>query len=258
MKFQIDVNLSYSSPQECEFLLQIEAASTTHQKIEQSQLDVFSGKQLSRMPAEELVGYRVWFQATDRFACKYSAVVALNRPKICLTSLQQTPLSQIPCDVVKYLMPSRYCIPEDFQDFTVKEFGNHFGGAAICAMRNWIEKNLSYVRGSSSIMTDATTSFTLGKGVCRDYSHVLIAMARAIAIPARFVSAYGPNVIPQDFHALVEVYLDGAWHLIDPTGMSTPDETIIIGVGRDAADVSFLSSYGIANFEQLSVDVRCV
>jgi transglutaminase-like putative cysteine protease len=104
-------------------------------------------------------------------------------------------------------------------------------------------------------MTDSTASFNLRKGVCRDYSHILIAMARAINIPARFVSAYGPDVIPKDFHALVEVYLDGAWHLIDPTKMSTANETIIIGVGRDAADVPFLSSFGMANFELLSVQV---
>jgi transglutaminase-like putative cysteine protease len=80
--------------------------------------------------------------------------------------------------------------------------------------------------------------------VCRDYAHVLISLARAAAIPARFVSAYAPNVKPQDFHAVAEVYLDGAWHLVDPTGMARADEIVRIGVGLDAAEVSFLSSFG--------------
>ncbi len=73
---------------------------------------------------------------------------------------------------------------------------------------------------------------------------MLIALARAAAIPARFVSAYAPNVKPQDFHAVAEVYLDGAWHLVDPTGMARADEVVRIGVGLDAAEVSFLSSFG--------------
>ena len=255
MKFQIEVNLSYFSAQECEFLLQIEVAETPQQQLVSSQIDVLSGQHLSKITAEDQVGHRTWFKTIDRLSCKYSAVVNIDRPTYYLRALLQTSLSQLPSDVVKYLMPSRYCIPEDFLEFTAKEFAGLYGGEAILAMQNWIEKNLSYESGSSSVMTDATASFNLRKGVCRDYSHILIAMARAITIPARFVSAYGPNVIPKDFHALVEVYLDGAWHLIDPTKMSTANETIIIGVGRDAADVPFLSSFGMANFELLSVQV---
>ena len=80
--------------------------------------------------------------------------------------------------------------------------------------------------------------------MCRDYAHVLISLARAAAIPARFVSAYAPNVKPQDFHAVAEAYLDGAWHLVDLTGMARADDIVWIGVGLDAAEVSFLISFG--------------
>ena len=76
------------------------------------------------------------------------------------------------------------------------------------------------------------------------YAHTLIAMSRSVGIPARIVSAYAPNVVPQYFHAVVDVFLDGNWHLIDPTGMAQIREIVRIGVGRDAADISFMSSYG--------------
>jgi transglutaminase-like putative cysteine protease len=70
------------------------------------------------------------------------------------------------------------------------------------------------------------------------------------------VSAYAPNVSPPDFHALVEVYLDGSWHLVDPTGMTNADEVAIIGVGRDAADISFLTSFGFLELVKQTVSVK--
>ena len=85
-------------------------------------------------------------------------------------------------------------------------------------------------------------------------------LARASAIPARYVSCYAPGVDPPDFHALAEVFLadptilcGGAWHLVDATGMADPAETVKIGVGRDAADVSFMTVFGDAKFEDKKV-----
>jgi len=80
-------------------------------------------------------------------------------------------------------------------------------------------------------------------------------MARASTIPARFVSVYAPGVNPPDFHAVAEVYLDDAWHLVDPTGMADPASIARIGVGADAADVAFMSSFGTMMLRQQSVSV---
>ena len=54
---------------------------------------------------------------------------------------------------------------------------------------------------------------------------------------------------------MTEVFLDGAWHLVDPTGMARPADMAKIGVGRDAADVAFLTSYGNAVFCEQQVTV---
>ncbi|MEM7644642.1 MAG: transglutaminase domain-containing protein, partial [Pseudomonadota bacterium] len=89
---------------------------------------------------------------------------------------------------------------------------------------------------------------------CRDYAHVMITLARAGGVPARMASVYAPDVDPPDFHAVAEVWLDGAWHLVDATGMATPSSMALIGVGRDAADVSFLMTMGMA--ELVSQEVR--
>ena len=87
-------------------------------------------------------------------------------------------------------------------------------------------------------------------------------MSRASAIPARYVACFAPDVTPQDFHAVAEVFLNdpttpggGTWQLVDATGMATPDEIVKIGVGRDAADVSFLTSFGMVELCEKTVQV---
>jgi len=80
-------------------------------------------------------------------------------------------------------------------------------------------------------------------------------LARASHIPARYVSAYGARVDPPDFHAVVEVWLEAGWHLVDPSGMCPADELVLIGVGRDAGDVPFMETPDEARFiaQQVSV-----
>ncbi len=76
----------------------------------------------------------------------------------------------------------------------------------------------------------------------------MIALCRAVNIPARFVTGidYGadPAMGPTDFHAYVEVYLGDRWYLFDPTGVSPSMGLVRIGTGRDAADVSFSTMFG--------------
>jgi transglutaminase-like putative cysteine protease len=164
----------------------------------------------------------------------------------------------LPADTVRYLMPSRYCPCDEFQSFVSAEFGRLSGGARIAAMRDWIHDKFHYVAGSSTSQTTALDTFVQRQGICRDFAHVMICFARASAIPARFASVYAPAVTPPDFHAVAEVFLDNAWHLIDATGMAQPDATALIGVGLDAAEVAFLSSYGPMQLISQSVDVSRV
>ena len=136
------------------------------------------------------------------------------------------------------------------------DFAGTQGGARVEAIRGWIADSIVYTSGASLTSTDAMETLVERKGVCRDFAHLLVSLVRASGIPARFVSGYAPDVEPQDFHAVAEVFLDGAWHLVDATGMSQRGEIAKIGVGRDAADVAFLTSFGAARFVNQSVDVR--
>src|SRR5690606_22062858 len=120
---------------------------------------------------------------------------------------------------------------------------------------NWIAVKFRYVPVSSNAQTSALDTFVLRQGVCRDFAQVLITLARASTIPARMVSAYAPFVSPPDFHAVAEVYLDGQWHLVDPTGMASAENLAVIGVGLDSANIAFLTSYGQIDLIEQSVQV---
>lgn len=244
MKLKISATLDYAIDMPADLLIQIETACMPSQKILEERFDPGETDHLKRIASEDSIGTRVWLHCSDRLVCSYDAVVEVDRANPDLTQIPQDPVHLLPHEAVRYLMASRYCPSDAFQSFAQAEFGTLAGGAVISAMADWIKTSFTYAPGSSCATTTALDTFVQRRGICRDFAHVLITLARAAAIPARMVSAYGPDVKPQDFHALAEVWLDGRWHLVDPTGMATPDRVAIIGVGRDAADIAFLTSYG--------------
>ena len=142
-----------------------------------------------------------------------------------------------------------------FPAYVGSRFGSLDGGAKIAAIRDWVEEEMDYVPGASHAGTTALDTFAGRQGVCRDYAHMVCAMARAANIPARYASDYGPDVDPPDFHAVAQVWLDGAWHLVDATGMCGADEMVIVAVGRDACDSPFMETGGPAQLIYQNIQV---
>jgi len=255
MELDIAVQLDYAVGGPVDLLLQIEAAELDDQRILDATLDTGWAGDGWRIASESGVGRRQWLSLTNDFQCTYNARVAIDRVAPDFAELPQVIAHNLPGEVVRYLMPSRFCPSDTFQTFVMAEFGDTTGGARIAALRDWIENRFAYVPGASGPRTTALETFVQRQGVCRDFAHVLITMARASTIPARFASVYAPDVNPPDFHAVAEVYLDDAWHLVDPTGMADPTTIARIGVGSDAADVAFMSSFGPMSLRQQRVSV---
>lgn len=255
MILDIEVRLDYTLPQPADILLQIEAAAMTDQLLIENDLRVQSEHPLGAVEGEESIGQRTWARAEGRFVAEYNASVEIERPHVDIARLRINDPFEFPALVVPYLLPSRYCESNEFETFVEREFGRVKGGAKVVAMRNWIGANVDYVRGVSTEETTAAHSFVKHQGVCRDFAHLLASFARAATIPARLVSAYAPNVEPPDFHAVVEVWLEDTWHLIDATGMARADEIVRIGVGRDATDIAFMTVFGMAEMQSQTVKV---
>jgi transglutaminase-like putative cysteine protease len=263
MPIDISARFSFSVDRLSDVLLQFEAASIPEQRILDSRCVMSEAEHIARIAAQDEIGERIWLHVNGRFEVKYTAQVEVKRLLADIGTLSRLDPHELPGEVVQYLFDSRYCAADRFQPFVEAEFGDSAGGTRIVAIRDWIADNFSYVPGSSTSTTTALDSFVERRGICRDYAHVMITLARASAIPARYCSVYAPGVSPPDFHAVAEVFLadqtvpgGGAWHLVDATGMADPAETVKIGVGRDAADVSFMTVFGNAEFEDKDVTVR--
>ena len=246
MRLKIDVLLDYSLPQVADVLLQVEAAAMIDQRVVAERLTVTSPEPLRAVVGEESVGQRTWAAGVAHFTAQYAAIVDVERVILPLASLHASLARDLPGLVLPYLMPSRYVESHLFETFAARQFGRFQGGAKVAAMRDWIMREMAYVAGTSDGNTGARDSFVRREGVCRDYAHLMAAFARAASIPARVVSVYAPNVTPPDFHAVVEVWLDGSWHLVDATGMAEPAQMARIAVGRDATDIAFMTVFGSA------------
>lgn len=178
MIVDISVRLDYDLEEPTTILLQIEAAPLPDQRILRSGIELGGSEHSARVPAEDGVGERSWVRADGRFACTYVARVEIDRPEVDLQVLPRTPLHELPGELAKYLMDSRFIAAESFQTFVDAEFGSADGGARIAAMRDWIESRLSYVAGSSDAETTAADTFIARQGVCRDYAHLMVCLAR--------------------------------------------------------------------------------
>jgi transglutaminase-like putative cysteine protease len=248
MRLAITAHLDYRLRRPADCLLAVEVAPMADQVLVWDRLSVTGVGPLSPVAALEGVGRRTWMHAETQLTADYQAVVDINRAAVMLDGLSVDPLASLPPSVVPYLFPSRYCDSDRFESAVLREFGHLSGGDKVRAIATWIRGHLDYAPGVSASTTTASDTFVAHHGVCRDFAHLLIAMVRAADIPARMVGAYGLGVTPQDFHAVAEVWLAGAWHLVDATDMAPTDALVRLGVGRDATDIAFLTVFGHADF----------
>ena len=144
-----------------------------------------------------------------------------------------------------YLRPSRYAESDRLGAVARAEFaGVNSAADLLAAVSSWVGTHLSYVPGSSGPTDGAVDTLLARQGVCRDYAHLVIALLRALDVPARMTAAFAPGLDPMDFHAVAEAAVDGVWRVVDATLLAPRTTLVRIASGRDAADTAFLSAYG--------------
>lgn len=249
MKFSIELQYEISD-RASDFILNVHAAQTHCQSVVVEQLflsqpiapviytDATYGSRYMRLKAEP-----------GPLTVRYEATVDITHHTESPSRLEETAIAQLPLDVLPYIYPSRYCQSDRLQRFATREFGHlRQGYWRVQAIVDWIRQRTQFLSGSSDGSTSAVDTIIEQVGVCRDFAHLMIALCRALNIPARFVTGidYGadPAMGPTDFHAYVETFLGDRWYLFDTTGVSPPMGLVRIGTGRDAADVSFATIFG--------------
>ena len=148
-----------------------------------------------------------------------------------------------------YIYPSRYCQSDRLVKLAIDEFGSlRQGHRRVQAIQAWVQRHVTFRSNVSNSNTSAVDTLIERVGVCRDFAHLMIALCRAVNIPARFATGtdYGadPALGPPDFHAYVEVYLGDRWYIFDPSDTAIPMGFVRLGTGRDAADVAFATIFG--------------
>lgn len=157
-------------------------------------------------------------------------------------------------DEIEFRRPSRYAESDKLGIIASKRFAGLTGQELVNAVVGWVHDNLFYVPGSSGPTDGAVDTYLAQEGVCRDFAHLVIAFLRACGLPARLVSVYAPGLDPMDFHAVVEVALEGRWQVVDATRMAPRASLLRIANGRDASDTAFLTlQSGQVTFGSVSV-----
>ncbi len=262
MPLDISARFSFTLERPSDTLLQFEVVDLPEQRVLENRCRISETQHMARVPAQDGIGERIWLRGEGEITVDYAARVDVQRLAPEIETLPAMDPHSLPGETVQYLFDSRYCQADRMQSFVQNRFGDQQGGAKIAAMSRWIAEEIAYEPGSSNTSTSAVDTFVERRGICRDFAHGMIALSRAATIPARYVSCFAPGVTPQDFHAVAEVFLadpqtpgGGAWFMIDPTGMADPVQTAKIGVGRDAADVSFMTVFGFAIYGEHAISV---
>ncbi|MFC7291232.1 transglutaminase-like domain-containing protein [Hirschia litorea] len=256
MRINVNTSLKYSFATPSDVLLAVEVIPMSDQKLIQDQLSISAGPTLHTAEGVDGLGRRTWIKgAAGVLEIHYQAEVDIQRQARRTSGVNASLHEDLPPYVIPYLFASRYCESDNMAAFVQATFQQDCLGDKIEAMSQWLYQNMTYASGSSNETTTASDTFFARRGVCRDYAHLLIAFARAAGVPARMVSVYAPEVSPPDFHAVVEVWLNGEWYLVDPTGLAPIEHMARMAVGRDATDISFMTIFGAADMLEQNVEV---
>ena len=167
------------------------------------------------------------------------------------------PVHDLPESALEFLLPSRYCQSDLLNELAASIVsGQSPGYPQVAAIEQWLRDEMKYVHGASNASTSALDTARTRTGVCRDYAHLGIALARSLNIPARMVVGYLYQLDPMDLHAWFEVFVGGRWFTFDGVQREARGNRIMIGYGRDAADVALTSNYGALELTRMTVTVE--
>jgi transglutaminase-like putative cysteine protease len=132
------------------------------------------------------------------------------------------------------------------------------GWPRVQAVCDFVHKHIQFDYMQARANRTASDAYRERIGVCRDYTHLAIAFCRILNIPARYCTGYlgdigVPYKPPMDFSAWFEVYLGNSWHAFDARNNVPRIGRILMGIGRDAADVALTTSFGANTLASFNV-----
>ena len=171
-----------------------------------------------------------------------------------------TPVKDLPHDVLVFLLASRYCESDKLGDFAWKQFAGVGGGARLVqTICDFAHDRIRFDYALASPFRTASDALNEGVGVCRDFTHLAVALCRAMNVPARYCTGYlgdigvPPDPAPMDFSAWFEAFLNGRWYAFDARHNIPRIGRIAMARGRDAADAALSTAFGAAALQRFEV-----
>jgi transglutaminase-like putative cysteine protease len=264
LELQLELAYEIHDPDGADFVFNIHAARTPHQSVEDERL-LLNQDLTPEVAADPATGTRFMrlHAGPGPLQLTYSATVDIVHHRTEPDTLAEVPVRCMPLDVMPYIYPSRYCQSDRLLKLAFNEFGGLWQGySRVLAIQHWVQQRVTFTSNTSDSSTSAVDTLIGQVGVCRDFAHLMIALCRALNIPARMATGtdYGAAAAlgPPDFHAYVEVYLGDRWYLFDASGTGIPMGFLRFGTGRDAADVAFATIFGGVTSNAPVVRVRAV
>jgi transglutaminase-like putative cysteine protease len=165
--------------------------------------------------------------------------------------VEQMAVSDLPPDVIQFLLASRYCEVDRLGEVAWGLFGSTpLGWARVQAVVDFVHNHLTFGMEHARPTKTAFEAFEEKKGVCRDFAHLAIALCRCLNIPARYATGYLGDIgvpvspLPMDFSAWFEAYLGGRWYTFDARHNKPRIGRVLMARGRDAVDVALTTTFG--------------
>ena len=164
---------------------------------------------------------------------------------------REIPVGDLPDDTLVFLQGSRYIETDILSQTAWNLFGGlQPGWSRVAAICDFVHNHLTFDYALARATRSAHEAYNERVGVCRDFTHLAVALCRCMNIPARYCNGYlgdigvpaDPN--PMDFNAWFEVYLEGGWHTFDARHNMPRIGRILVARGRDAADIPLVNSFG--------------
>lgn len=191
--------------------------------------------------------------------CHSTLIEDSGEPDEVNPNARQLPVEDLPPEVLRHLLASRYCEVDRLLDTAGQLFANSpLGWPRVQAVCDWVQANVTFGYAFASPTKTALDTYADRRGVCRDFQHLAITFCRCLNIPARYATGYlgdigVPPAGPMDFSAWFEVYLEGRWWTFDARNNTPRIGRVLMATGRDAADVAITTSFGTASLTNFTV-----
>ncbi|MEP7031276.1 MAG: transglutaminase family protein [Pseudolabrys sp.] len=268
MELKVGYEMTYDCPQPTPMILVV------HIHYSRAN-DILVPDHVATDPVVPMAAYRDGFgnwcsrivAPAGRITISSNAVVRdSGKPDPVVGAAQQHSIQDLPEEAIVFLLGSRYCDTEQFTDIAWSLFGKtEPGWPRVQAICDFVHNHIKFDYMDARATRTAFEAYKEKSGVCRDFTHLAIALCRSMNIPARYCTGYLSDLgTPKpwavgDFAAWFEAYLGGQWHMFDPRNNVPRLGRVLMARGRDAVDVAIATTFGpntLVNFKVVTDDVN--